>query len=515
MKKKIPQEKVESWLMPQPHRPGGEPRPLWRSIAYPSYHERVGQRENEAKGPRLTMEQPSFAIDRRGVLRMAGLGVAGSLLPFPSASQAGEQNGQDGFGQAKSVLLVLLSGGPSQLDTLDPKPDAPAEVRGEFGTIGTTLAGVRVSEHLPRLARLTDRWAIVRTLAHREHNHLLATHVALTGRDTPLPRGGSDLDRVESRSDFPNFAAALDYLRPRSDGIPTGVTLPNYYIEGPLTWPGQHAGFLGAKHDPWQINADPNAEGFRVDALSRRDGIDPARLTSRRQLLDQFNSGLAPSSATSLTSFRDQQQLAHKLLSSERLEQAFQLTREADSDRDRYGRNKFGQSLLLARRLVEAGVPMVQAAMGIVQTWDTHVDNWGRLKNTLLPQLDQGLEALMTDLAASGLLEQTLVVVMGEFGRTPKVSTLPGEKIPGRDHWAHAYSGLFAGAGILGGQVIGQTDGHAAYPISNSFSPADVCSTIFHALGVPHDAMLTDPLQRPHHLRNGQVIQSLYSGAPV
>ncbi|MFN5947725.1 MAG: DUF1501 domain-containing protein, partial [Pirellulaceae bacterium] len=143
MKKKIPQEKVESWLMPQPHRPGGEPRPLWRSIAYPSYHGRVGQRENAAKGPRLTMEQPSFAIDRRGVLRMAGLGVAGSLLPFPSASQAGEQNGQDGFGQAKSVLLVLLSGGPSQLDTLDPKPDAPAEVRGEFGTIGTTLAGVR------------------------------------------------------------------------------------------------------------------------------------------------------------------------------------------------------------------------------------------------------------------------------------------------------------------------------------------------------------------------------------
>jgi uncharacterized protein (DUF1501 family) len=162
--------------------------------------------------------------------------------------------------------------------------------------------------------------------------------------------------------------------------------------------------------------------------------------------------------------------------------------------------------------MVEAGVPIIQATMGIVQTWDTHTDNWGKLKNTLLPQLDQGLAALTDDLLASGLMDETLVIVMGEFGRTPKVSTLPGESLPGRDHWAHAYSGMFAGAGVMGGQVIGQTDAQAAYPVSRSFSPADVCSTVFNALGVDHDVQLIDPLQRPHHLLNGTVITPLYTG---
>jgi len=192
--------------------------------------------------------------------------------------------------------------------------------------------------------------------------------------------------------------------------------------------------------------------------------------------------------------------------------EAFDINRESDATRERYGRNKFGQSLLLSRRMVEAGVPIIQATMGIVQTWDTHTDNWGKLKNTLLPQLDQGLAALTDDLLASGLMDQTLVIVMGEFGRTPKVSTLPGESLPGRDHWAHAYSGIFAGAGVMGGQVIGQTDAQAAYPVSRSFSPADVCSTVFNALGVDHDVQLIDPLQRPHHLLNGTVIAPLYTG---
>src|SRR4029077_15604992 len=179
--------------------------------------------------------------------------------------------------------------GPSQLDTLDPKPDSPAEVRGEFSIIGTTIPGVKVCEHLPRLAQQTGRWSIVRSLAHREHNHLLATHVALTGRPTPLPRGASDLDRVETRNDFPNFAAALDYLQPRKDGIPTGVSLPNYLIEGPLTWPGQHAGFLGPKHDPWQINQDPNEPQFRMDSLSLQAGVTPPRLLSQKELLQRLN----------------------------------------------------------------------------------------------------------------------------------------------------------------------------------------------------------------------------------
>jgi hypothetical protein len=372
-----------------------------------------------------------------------------------------------------------------------------------------------VCEHLPKLAQQTDRWAIVRTLAHREHNHLLATHVALTGRPTPVPRGGSDLDRVETRNDFPNFASALDFVRPRSDGMPSGVSLPNYLIEGPLTWPGQHSGFLGAKHDPWQINGDPNDKEFRMQALAMREGVSPSRLQSRRQLLDEFNRGHSRLKSAETVTLREQQELAYNLLTSGKLTDAFELSRESEETRDRYGRNKFGQSLLLSKRMIEAGVPLVQATMGIVQTWDTHVDNWGKLKNTLLPQLDQGLAALMDDLSASGLLDETLVIVMGEFGRTPTISTLPGQTIPGRDHWAHAYSGLFAGAGVRGGQVLGQTDAQAAYPVTNSWSPADICSTIFNALGVDAGATLIDPLDRPHHLLNGNVISNLYTGAPV
>lgn len=452
-----------------------------------------------------------YRADRRGFLHIGAAGVLGTALPIDAFAGPPAQP-QPGAGRAKSVLLVMLSGGPSQLDTLDPKPEAPAEVRGEFETIGTTIPGVRVCEHLPKLAARTDRWAIVRTLAHQEHNHLLATHVALTGRPTPVPRGGSDLDRVETRSDFPNFAAAYDYVRPRHDGIPNGVSLPNYFIEGPLTWPGQHAGFLGAKHDPWQIQGDPSADDFQMQSLAMREGVTPQRLQTRRQLLDAFNRRRS-GGGVEVADFHDQQAIAMNLLTSGRVTQAFELGTEPDETRDRYGRHKFGQSLLLARRLVQAGVPIVQAAMGIVQTWDTHTDNWGRLKNTLLPQLDQGLAALMDDLQQSGLLDQTLVIVMGEFGRTPKVSTLPGQTVPGRDHWAHAYSGLFAGAGVRGGQVIGQTDFQAAYPVSRAWSPADVCTTVFSALGIDHDVIIHDPLQRPHHLLNGNVIDPLYSGA--
>jgi hypothetical protein len=457
------------------------------------------------------MIDPLYRFDRRGLLRVGAAGVVGCVVP-KSAVPARSATDQPGLGQACSVLIVLLSGGPSQLDTFDPKPEAPAEVRGEFSTTPTTVPGVAVSEHLPHLARQFDRWAIVRTLAHREHNHLLATHVALTGRPTPLPRGGSDLDRVESRSDFPNYAAALDFVRPRRDGIPTGVSLPNYLIEGPLTWPGQHAGFLGAKYDPWQIQGDPNDANFRMQALSMRDGVTVDRLRSRRELLDELAQGRTAPLAGEASVFRDQQEIAFHLLTSGRLVEAFEINRESEEIRERYGRNKFGQSLLLSRRLIDAGVPVVQATMGIVQTWDTHVDNWGKLKNTLLPQLDRGLAALMDDLQESGRLSQTLVIVMGEFGRTPRISTLPGQTIPGRDHWAHTYSGLFAGAGVRGGQVIGQTDMQAAYPVTRSWSPADICSTIFHALGVDPAVTIIDPLQRPHHLRNGNVILPLYTG---
>lgn len=453
---------------------------------------------------------PRYEIDRRNFLRIGAAGVAGASLPFSLQGSSGGTSSAPS--RAKSVLIVWLAGGLGQLDSLDMKPNAPVEIRGEFSPVDTHVPGIQVCEHLPLLAQQMNRWSIVRSLSHLEHNHLLATHVALTGRETPIPRGSaSDLDRVESRQDFPNYAAALDFVRPRRDGIPTGVSLPNYFIEGPLTWPGQHAGFLGAKHDPWQINQDPNDPNFRVDALQLQQGVTQPRVLSRRQLLDQMNVG--PSLGTTRSkAFLDQQEVAFTLLTSDKVAQAFKIDQESEEVRNKYGRHKFGQSLLLARRLVQAGVPIVQAAMGIVQTWDTHVDNWGGLKNRLLPPLDQGLAALMDDLESLGLLEETLVICMGEFGRTPRISKLSPDAVAGRDHWAHTYSGLFAGAGVRGGQVVGQSDEIAAYPVSRSWSPGDICTTIFDALGVGHESMVMDPLGRPNHLMNGEVITPLYSG---
>ena len=442
-------------------------------------------------------------LQRRSLLQIGAAGVLGAVLPRHVNAAA--------TSRAKSVIWVHLSGGPSQLDMFDPKPLAPEAIRGEFGAIETAVPGAFVSEHLPRLARMLDRWTILRTLTHGEGNHLLATHVALTGRPTPVPRGGSDLDRVQSRSDFPNMASALDYIQPRTDGVPTGVSLPNYLIEGPLTWPGQYAGFIGMKHDPWQINQDPNDPNFQVDSLTLPQDVTPSRLISRHELTSILERGNPMGGRAS--GFAEQQELAFSLLTSARVTKAFDIQSEPPETRDRYGRNKFGQSLLLSRRLVEAGVPIVQAAMGIVQTWDTHVDNWGRLKNQLLPQLDMGLEALMTDLESSGLLHNTMVVVMGEFGRTPRISTLPGQTIAGRDHWPYVYSGLFAGAGVRGGQILGQSDANAAYPVSRSWTPADVCTTVYHAMGVDSHAELRDPLGRPNRLMNGEVIEPLYSGA--
>ena len=457
------------------------------------------------------MPVPQFDVDRRHVLKIGAAGVVASALP-PFVTPVAASSGS-GTGRAKSVVVVVLSGGLSQLDTLDPKPDAPVEIRGEFSNIHTAAPEVSVCEHLPLLAQQLGRWSVVRTMAHAEGNHLLAMHVALTGRPTPVPRGtASDLDRVQSRHDFPNLASALNFVRPRNDGIPTGVSLPNYFIEGPLTWPGQYAGFLGPRHDPWQINHDPNDANFRVDALSRPDDVAAPRLLSRRELLDRLELDRSPAAATQVAAFSEQQGLAFNLLTTDKVARAFEINDEPEETRERYGRNKFGQSLLLSRRLVEAGVPVIQAAMGIVQTWDTHVDNWGRLKNTLLPQLDRGLAALMDDLSASGRLDETLVIVTGEFGRTPRISTLPGSTIPGRDHWPPVYSALFAGAGVRGGQVLGQSDATAAYPVSRSWTPADMCTTIFDALGVSHDAVVVDPLGRPNHLLNGSVMSQLYSG---
>lgn len=456
----------------------------------------------------------SRGIDRRRLLEVGYSGLLGISLPavLGHRAEASEAAGRR-VRPAKSVILVLLSGGPSHLDTLDPKPDAPDGIRGEFDSIASNVPGVRICEHLPLLAARLDRVAIIRSLAHRESSHLPATHKLLTG--SPMPgRRGTDLDNVLSRRDWPCYAAGLDYVRPRQDGLPTGVTLPNHLVEGPLTWPGQHAGFLGPKHDPWQIEQDPNDAGFREQSLSLPPGLGLDRLDRRRALLEQFNRQRERLAALAEgQEFAGQQQLAISLLTSGRVAQAFEIGREPDEVRERYGRHLFGQSLLLARRLVQAGVPVVQANMGIVQTWDTHVANFSKLKERLLPPLDRAVAVLLDDLAALGMWDETLVVLAGEFGRTPRISTLPGESAPGRDHWPGVYSAAFAGAGVQGGQVIGSSDKIGAYPLSRPYTPDDLGATVYHVLGVDPAVEIHDRLGRPLRLNGGEVIVPLFSGA--
>jgi hypothetical protein len=446
---------------------------------------------------------PHPILHRREFLQVGASSLLGLGLPALAAGRAVSASPRAERGKSRSVILVLLTGGMSHIDTLDMKPDAPAEIRGEFRPIPTAVPGIQVCEHLPLLAARLGRWALVRSLAHRENGHLPATHRLLTGAPMPAQRN-SDLDNVLSRRDWPCYAAGLGFVRPRHDGVPSGVTLPHSLIEGPLTWPGQHAGFLGAAHDPLLVTQDPSSPTFRLDAFSLPAGTDAAGLRQRQRLLDQLGSPPAEAGP-----FRRHQELAFELLTSGAVADAFRLEREPDRVRDRYGRNPFGQSLLLARRLVRAGVPVVQANMGIVQSWDTHADNWGRLKDRLLPWLDRGLAALIDDLEAEGRLGDTLVAALGEFGRTPRVSTLPGSTQPGRDHWAAVYSGLFAGGGVFGGRVIGRSDRTGAFPTSDSFTPYDVGATVYQALGVDPEAEIRDALNRPMRLNAGRPIQAL------
>ena len=435
---------------------------------------------------------------RRNFLRVGAGAAIGLGVPMTGRTAEGPK------GRAQSVILVNLTGGMSHIDTLDMKPDAPAEIRGEFKPIATAVPGVHICEHLPILAGNLRRWALVRSLSHGENGHLPGTHRLLTGATMPNQRG-TDLDNVLSRKDWPCYAAGLDYVRPRRDGVPNGVTLPHALIEGPLTWPGQHAGFLGPSHDPLFVTQDPNSPSFRMDAFAIPPGTDPSRIDGRRDLLERLGTGKGGDPA-----FAGHQRRAFELLASGRVADAFRLEREAPRVRDRYGRNQFGQSLLLARRLAEAGVPMVQANMGIVQNWDTHTDNWGNLKARLLPWLDRALAALTDELDSSGLLDGTLVAVVGEFGRTPKISTLPGETSAGRDHWASVYSGLFAGGGVVGGRVIGKSDRLGGHAVTTPYTPYDIGATIYGTLGIDAESEIRDAQNRPSRICTGKRMDVLF-----
>lgn len=443
----------------------------------------------------------TIGVNRRELLQVGFSGLLGlGATPLARAAAQGPLE----RGKPKALLVVFLTGAASHLETFDPKPDAPPEVRGEFKAIRTRTPGLLAGEHLPKVATRSHLYSVVRSLAHRENNHLVATHHVLTGHQQP----GAFFDKIASRDDFPNYAAGRAYFRAAPEGTPVGVNLPTYLMEGPLLWPGQYAGFLGPKYDPMQVTRDPNRPDFHVENLRPAPGIAVDQMRDRMALLTAVNDQrkwLAEAGET--RKLTDQQHQAVAVLTSGKVARAFDIDKEPAAVRDKYGRHAFGQSCLLARRLIEAGVPVVQANMGRVQNWDNHSGLFKRMKTDLLPALDSAVAALLDDLTDRGLMDDTLLMVVGEFGREPKVN-----KDAGREHWARCFSGLFAGAGVRPGRVIGRSDKTASDPVTTPYSPDDIGATVYTVLGVDPHAEVRDRLNRPVQLNRGQVIRPLFDG---
>jgi hypothetical protein len=398
-------------------------------------------------------------------------------------------------------------GGPAHQDTWDLKPEGPSAVRGEFKPIETAAPGIQISEHFPRLARQAQHLAIVRSVTHKDNNHSTGAHAMLTGRVHRL----SAENFGPSPDDFPHFGSVLTKVRPVGGGLPTFVALPERIktTSGPFV-PGQNGGMLGKRYDPFTIDQHPDEPDFAVPSLQLPEEVSLGRLTGRRALLDRVDAV-----ARHLDQYREVHGLreyfdqALNLITSPAARQAFDLDQEDPKTRDRYGRHTFGQSCLLARRLIEAGVGLVTVYWhrdkpGVDTTWDTHAKNFPQLKERLMPQSDEGFSALLEDLHHRGLLDDTLVVWSSEFGRTPRINPNGG-----RDHWGPANSIVFAGGGVPGGQVYGSTDESASAPASQPVSPADIAATLYALLGLPPHTEIHDQLGRPFPVAVGEPIRVL------
>ncbi len=414
------------------------------------------------------------------------------------------------------MLFLFLFGGPSHLDTFDPKPEAAAEFRGEFAPIGTAIPGVQVCEHLPEIARRMNHLALVRSMTcnPRFGDHRMAVHGLLGGIDE-LPAGAT---LAASRRDWPCLCAGVEYAHRGNDDLPVSVALPGEVIDpGTGRYPGQTAGLLGAKFDPFRIHDNPADENHHADSsFQLQVGMTIERLASKRRLLAELNrQQTALAAALETMPYENSQSQAFRVLTSGRVARALAIEDEPEAVRDRYGRHLFGQTILLARRLIEAGVTIVQANVSYQALWDTHTNNFEGLRN-YLPHLDRGVSALLDDMKASGLLDETLVIIMGEFGRTPKLvqptGSLPYFTSPGRDHWMNCFFGLFAGAGVRGGQVIGKSDAVGAYPITRPYRHSDVGATVYSALGIDPATEIRDIQGRPLRLNSGRVIEAIYTG---
>lgn len=468
---------------------------------------------------RITAHSPVQLCDRisrREVLRIGGLGALGCSLAEVLHQQSAAATPVDAppRGRAKSCIVLFLCGGPAQHSTWDPKPDAPAEVRGEFGPITTRVPGMSIGELLPRTATVAEHLCLLRAMRTGDNAHSSSGYYMLTG----VPHQPMNAENVNpgAPNNWPHFSSIVRHLRRDESSLPSAVRLPQHIFntDGSV-WPGQDAGFLGRASDPWLFRCEPSSPDFRIPEFSLPEELTVDRFHGRQSLLDEIErlAAAARRDASSPGPYQKAIDQAFDLLTSPAARSAFDLTRERDSMRDRYGRTQFGQSLLLARRLIEAGVRLVQVNWFRgpeepfdAPCWDSHVREAHRLKNVLLPTFDPAYAALVSDLAGRGLLDETLVVCMSEFGRSPRINA-----VAGRDHWGSVFSVALAGGGIRGGYVHGASDSIGGEPKDKVVRPPDLLATVYQALGLSPATELHDPLGRPFPIARGEAIRELFA----
>jgi Protein of unknown function (DUF1501) len=472
-----------------------------------------------------------LAPTRRDVLRVGGAGMLGltlgSALQLRSASAASPLIEQPGWGRAKSVIMVYLQGGPSHIDLWDPKENVPDNVRSVFAPISTKIPGIKFTENLPRLATLNDRFTLLRTLSYTPNglfNHTAAIYQMMTGYTTDKVSPSGQLEPPNAK-DFPNFGSQIIRLKPLDEPMLPFVMLPRPLQESNVVGKGGTAGFLGKQFDPYTLFPEGDdldmekMDRIRTDDLSLPDGMFSLRLERRARLRELVNRQMPElERAVEDLKLNEHYRQALDLITSGRARSAFDLSQESEQVRESYGRNTFGQSCLLARRLVEAGTRVVEVIWPKVansdnHSWDQHVELSKRMKNQSAPMFDAGLSALIEDLDQRGLLEETLLVAVGEFGRSPQrgVSTSGNENdADGRDHWPYCYTGLIAGAGIQRGLVWGESDQTASAPLEKPVHPSELLATIYHSFGIDPGTMVLNHLQQPRELVKAHPVTSWF-----
>jgi hypothetical protein len=475
--------------------------------------------------------QPGSTCDgfsRREFLRVGGAGILGvSLadvlrLQASAASAPDSAKGKSGWGRAKSVILVFLQGGPSHIDIWDPKPDAPSNVRGEFKPIKSIVPGISLTEVMPLLARQMDKATLIRSMSYTPaglFNHTAAIYQMMTGY-TPDRVSPSGQLEPPAPNDFPHAGCQIARLKPPEVPMLPFVLLPRPLQESNVIGKGGTAGFLGAAYDPYYFYQDP-AKEIKLDDLTLRKGVSKERLERRATLLRSVEDQMPDmEKAVEKYALDSYYRKAFDLVSSGRARNAFDLAQEPDKLRDRYGRHTFGQGLLLARRLIEAGTRFVQVnwpavANGnpTVDAWDTHAANFAPLRDLHCPKLDSGLSALLEDMEQRGMLKETMVIAIGEFGRSPRlgVSTSGNGNAPdGRDHWPYCYTSLIAGAGIRRGALYGKSDATASSPAENPVHPIQILATVYHALGIDPHTIVYNHLNQPRELVQAEPVTALF-----